>query len=246
MIAPLIMNPFCSSFSSYTSCLRGSIWLVAWLTAAQVSRANAFDPRSLVELRERHAYEEAERLGAELWQRSDVPDADRADLAIQLALVYSEHAFASPPDGRDALWATAEQICAEFAARWPDHPRRPLVDVQAALVSLSHGEQLRDEALRRRTAAADLVPALEQFRTAAGRLLEIKSVVDEELVALRVRPQPVRPAGALSADELTSLSRNLAFESARALRSQALCFGPRTADRDDALLRAVDPLDPLA
>src|SRR3989304_2477115 len=102
MIAPLIMNPFCSSFSSYTSCLRGSIWLVAWLTAAQVSRANAFDPRSLVELRERHACEKESGLGPYLLLCSDIPDADRADLAIQLALVYSEHAFASPPDGRDA------------------------------------------------------------------------------------------------------------------------------------------------
>lgn len=219
------------------------VTLLFALVVTTAGRAESPDERFLAGLRERHLYRLAERFGADRWQRDDLTDRERADLAVGLALVYTEHALASPPAARDELWTKAEQVCAAIAERWPNNPRRQVVDVQSSLVALARGGQLREEAAGD---PAGFAPAIEQLRTASWRLEGIADQAQQQLVDRRMRPSAGRPADALRDDELESLARNVSLQLARALRQQAMCFAAKSADRDDALLRAVERLEPLA
>jgi hypothetical protein len=112
-----------------------------------------------------------------------------------------------------------------------------LVDVQRALVSLAQGEQARQ--------SRDIEPALGHLRVAARRLTEIDASVARELIDRRLRQQNQRSAEALSANELESLAANVSFQLARTQRQLGLCYPTGSADRDDALLQAVERLTPL-
>jgi tetratricopeptide (TPR) repeat protein len=223
--------------------MRAIICLVLCLSLAPRGDAESLDERYLAGLRERRLYRLAENFGTDRWARDDLTDRQRADLAVELAVLYTEHALAAPPAARDELWTKAEQVCAAIAERWPDNPRRQLVEVQSALVALARGEQLREEAAG---ATDGLAPAIEQLRTASWRLEGIAEQVQQQLIDRRMRPTADAVPDALRDDELESLSRNVSLQLSRALRQQAMCFAAGTADRDDALLRAVERLEPLA
>jgi tetratricopeptide (TPR) repeat protein len=209
-------------------------------------RAESLDERFLIGLRERQLYRLAEKLGTDRWRRDDLSDRERADLAIQLSLLYTEHALASPPEARDALWIKAEQVGAVLAQKWPSNPRRQLVDVQTALVALARGRQLREEAAGTTGAATAAAEALDHLQAASRRLREIAASVDEQLTAHRMRPAGNRQLDGLSPDELESLARNISLQLAIVHHEQSLCFARGTADRDDALLQATDGLETLA
>src|SRR5688572_27552012 len=101
-----------------------------WLTAAP-STAEPQVAQFVAGLRERGLYALADEYGSQQWRRADLSDRQRADLAIQLALLYTDWALASPPAERDALWAKASAIGEQVQKDWPTNPRRPLADVQA-------------------------------------------------------------------------------------------------------------------
>jgi hypothetical protein len=217
---------------------------VACLTAAP-STAEPQLAQFVAGLRGRGLYELAGEYGSEQWQRPDLSDRQRADLAIQLALVYTDLALTSPPAARDALWEKAGAFCAQLAADWPNNPRRPLVDVQAALVSLARGEVAREENVAVGQAAVN-PDALEHLRVAARGLAEVSKDINKQLVELRLRPPADASPDALTASELESLDVNIGFYLARAQRQLGLCYPPRSADRDNSLLQAVSRLTPLA
>jgi hypothetical protein len=224
-------------------------YVVAFLAGVLITeavRADSPESRFLTGLRQRHLYRLAEQYGTQRWQRSDLSDRERAELTIALALVYSDQALAAPPESRDAAWAKADGVCASFIEQWPQNPRRAIVEVQRALVSLARGQQLRDEAAGTAAAEAATARALEYLRAAVRQLSEIATAIDRQLVDVRLHPDADRPPDALSPAELESLSANLAFQLARAQRQLGLCYPPRSPDRDDALLQAVDRLKPLS
>jgi tetratricopeptide (TPR) repeat protein len=196
-------------------------------------------------LRERGLYQLADEYGSEQWRRADLSDRERADLAIQLALVYTEHALASPPQARDALWSKASAICAALEDKWPANPRRPLVEVQRALVSLARGELAREESTAADALASDSA-AIEHLRSATRGLDQISEKVAQQLIELRLGPPADASPDALTSRELESLEVNIAFQLARAQRQLGLCYPQRSADRDNALLQAVARLTPLA
>jgi hypothetical protein len=208
------------------------------LFAAAESRAEPDAARAVADLRERGEFRQAEQLGMERWRQTDLSDGKRSDLAIQLALVYSEQALAAPPESRSVLWMKADEICDRLINGWPDNPRRVLVEVQWALVSLARGEQARQ--------SHDEAQAIEHLRAATRRFSDITKAVGRELMELRLRPQGYRSADALSVGELESLAANVLFQLARSHRQLGLCYPPDSTDRDDALLQAVERLKPLA
>ena len=209
---------------------------VSILAAAALAESDA--ARTVADLRERGEFRQAEQYGMERWRRADLFVGDRSDLAIQLALVYSEQALAVPPESRDVLWAKADEICEWLINGWPENPRRVLVEVQRALVSLARGEQARR--------SHDEAQAIEHLRTATRRFSDVVEVVGRDLIEFRLRPQSYRPADALSLRELESLEANVSFHLARTQRQLGLCYPPDSTDRDDALLQAVERLKPLA
>lgn len=218
------------------------------LTVAADGGGESLDERFLTGLRERRLYRLAEQFGSDKWQRDDLPARERADLAIQLALTYTEHALASPPEKRDELWSLADNVCAAFRERWPENPRRQLVEVQAALVTLAHGEQLAEEAAASANAGhpADVTAALEYLRSASRRLQELTDAVNQQLLERRMRPPARSAVDALTTDELDAMSRHLSLHVARSLSRLGMCYPARTADRDDALLQAVERLEGVA
>ncbi|MEX2306060.1 MAG: hypothetical protein WD738_00610 [Pirellulales bacterium] len=201
------------------------------------TRAEQGAARVMVELRQGEQYRQAEEYGTQQWRREDLPDRERAELAIQLALVYTEQALDAAPELRNALWSKADNACAALVDGWPENSRRSLVEVQRALVWLARGEQARQR--------PEIVQALDYFRVASRRLSDVAQAVGRELIELRLRPSSNRPRDSLSIQELESLEANISFQLARAQRQLGLCYPPRSADRDDALLQAVRRLTPL-
>jgi hypothetical protein len=216
------------------------------LFAAARLRAESIESRFLNGLRERHLYRLADVHGTARWNRNDLSDRERAELAIDLALVYTDQALASPPESRGAAWAKADGVCAAFVEGWPANPRRPLVDVQRALVSLARGQQLRDETTGTANAAEGTAKAVEQLRTAVRQLNDVAAAADRELIELRLRPPADRSPDTLSLAELESLEGHVTYQLARAQRQLGLCYPSRSPDRDDALLQAESRLTPLA
>ncbi len=216
-----------------------SCLLLAGLTLLCHVQAESQDAQFLAGLRERQLYQLAQEHATELWQRDDLSDRQRAELAIQLALIYTEQALAAPPELRDALWVKADTACAALIDGWPDNARRPLVDVQRALVSLARGGQAREE-------VDGAARALEHLRDATHRLSDAADRAGRELVDLQLSPRADRSPDALSAHELESLEANISFHLARAQRQVGLCYPTGSADRDDAVPQAVKRLSPLA
>jgi hypothetical protein len=218
--------------------MRSFVFYVVTLIAV-TAQAQPSAPLSVAEMRRRGEYRQAEQFGLEQWRRDTFPDRERAELAIQLALVYTEQALSSPRESADSLWNKAQDICQQFTAGWPENPRGILVEVQRALVSLARGTQAREQ-------WRDMVQAVEHLRTALRQLGELSDRTSRALIEQRLRGRTKQSPDLLTIDELESLEVNLAFHLARAQRQLGLCYAPRSADRDDALLQAVQRLAPLA
>ncbi|MCI0333408.1 MAG: hypothetical protein L0228_09315 [Planctomycetes bacterium] len=191
----------------------------------------------VAELRDRGLYEQAAEQGREQWERGDLSDRERAELAIQLALVYTEQALAAAPASRGALWANADAACAALLDGSPNNPRWRLVEVQRALVSLARGIQARE--------SSDHAAAVEHLRAAVRALAAVAEAVGRDLIDRRLRRRNDLPRDALSVAELESLELHVAYHLARAERQTALCHAAGTADRDDLLLQASRRLTPL-
>jgi hypothetical protein len=211
------------------------------LCSATSLPADSLDERFIQGLNDRRLFSLAE---AHARQRlaQQVDDDDRVALTIALCRTLAEHALNTPRAERDALWEAANEAAEDFARAAADSPKLVLVRMQQALSVLARGELARQEA----EVGAPGVPSLEEARTqlqaSTEQLREVGAATEKLLRSASRTPA----AGELGQDALVSLARNVQYQTARALRNQALCYPPKSAERADALLQALEQLGPLA
>src|SRR5262245_40574996 len=219
------------------------LWCV-FVTAVAQSRsgADSLDARFLDGLRERRLFELAEAHCIDRLNRIPAQDAAHAELTVELIRTLTLHAIHAAPGERTQLWAKARSAAATFARQSPPHTRALLVRIQDALTLLAQGELGRQEFEAGALSADQLEPARQALRQATGQLEALDKELTSE-IPLRRRSPP--RAGALTADELTSLSEHVQHELARAQKNRALLFERGSDDRLSLLLAGVQTLDQL-
>jgi hypothetical protein len=216
---------------------------LAWLALVASVWGQTVDDRFLDGLRERRLFQLAEKCCLSELQASRLTDERRAQLAVELSRTYAQHALHSAPSERDARWTQAMQVTETFLKDEATNPQVVLVQVQAGLVNLAHGELLRQE--------AEVVPGgkrLEESRHYLRTSIAQLQAAGQE-IAVQLRRQNLGQAngpGVLTADELAPLAKNVNYQLARAFRNQGQSYPPASADRSAALLQAVELLDSLA
>jgi tetratricopeptide (TPR) repeat protein len=232
------------AFRSLSSVLIAAVCLLLIAGSARSGFGDSHDERFLQGLRERRLFEQAEKYCSDRLLESQLSEARRVDLAIELSRTFAEHAAASPLEAQPPLWQKARQVVDEFAAKNPTHPRLLLVRVQGLLAALAQGELEREE--------ADLAGAPRALDEAGKALhdtiVQLRKMDDEISAEIKRRARPARTDSQrpLSADELSSLQLHVRSQLARGLRNLGLCYPPSSADRINALTQAMELLSELA
>ena len=220
-----------------------TIWtFVVFLTivSARQAESDTFHDSSLLEgLRQRRLFELAETHCQNRLARSDLSDAHRARLVIELIRTCAEHTLHAFPDQRRLIWQQAETAIDEHEKQYADDPQLLLIRVQFALGKLALGEVARVEAEWAVDFNQNLRAARTQLRISIQNLERLRSDVEIEIR----RDRSV--SGGLSKYELMSLARNIQFQLARALRQQALTYAEGSPDRINSLTQVVQQLRPL-
>lgn len=203
----------------------------------------ASDMRFVEGLRERGLYRLAEVYCRDQIDSQELTDRELAETAIQLSLVHVAHALDSPPRERDRLWQQAEQALASYAEQSGTRNFSLLTSLQLSLNQLRRAEVERLELLD--VGEGPPREGLRQLlRTTIGQLREVNDRIEIERRALALgRAGGDRP---FTAQELDSLARHTMFALAQGLVLQGLTYPAGSADRDDALLQAIDSLKVLA
>ncbi|MSR58405.1 MAG: hypothetical protein EXS05_12125 [Planctomycetaceae bacterium] len=154
-------------------------------------------------LRERRLFRLAENYCLQRLSREKLSPALRGDLTLELARTLSEHAdYAAEPEQSD-LRKQAAAIIGDFLAKSPQHPRRPLLEMQQALISAAAGEWHRwmaelqpyDDAFARQ-AIAELTDALSKLRTLDKRVgVQVRNASVRRPVADGLTPLEWRALG---------------------------------------------------
>ena len=208
---------------------------------------NLGDAEFLAGLRDRRLFQLAEDFCMSQLEREDLSDVRRSEMVCELSVTLVDRALYAPPDERDDYWRRAWEVTDQFADTYPDHPRLMLVKTQGALSQVTRGELVRQEAEvlgdgeRRREEARNLL------RDALRTLNDLGQQVAE---ALRERSMPGRQRsetpGELTVYQLATLQKQIQYQTARALRNQALCYPEDSPDRANALTQAIELLDALS
>jgi hypothetical protein len=209
---------------------------LAGLTPGAESREAGF----LAELRERELFELAQRHCTDRLLAPELTEIERADLTVELVRTLAAHAQSLPRRDRDALWQEARAAAADFARKWPQHPRLALVTFQDALSPLTRGEQ----ALREYEAGVLKAGQHEPAHAALREAGELLGKLDKELTlatALRRRTPP--QADELTAEELELLQQRVQSKLAHASLCRALLFPAGSDDRLAMLAQARERLE---
>jgi tetratricopeptide (TPR) repeat protein len=210
-------------------------------TGPTVRAGTVADDRFVAGLRSRQLFELAERFCRQQLGASGISDSRRADLVIQLSQTLAEHAFHAPTADQDRYWKEAHNALQDFIARDSANPRLVLVQLQMALVELSHAEQLLiDEEL---AVGRRLDEAHNLLRAAVGQLTTVTKTVEDQLRAQHLGQ--ANGPGMLNAEQLQALRRNVQFQLVRGLSVQGRSFPAGSPDRINALQQAVELLAPL-
>lgn len=200
----------------------------------------ADDAQYLDGLRGRGLYELAEKYCADRLADPAISNAQRARLTIEWSRTLAQHALEAPPAEASRLWQQADRVVDEFAARNPGHPQLILVRSQGALAQAARGEAAREE-----VEGSSDPQAVEAARgVLRGAIAELGGLADA--IAAQLKQSGRGRPDALSPAQLQSLEMNVRVELARALRNQALCYRPGTADRINSLSLAVESLSGVA
>ncbi len=175
--------------------------LVAWpahvLAAGELillppGGAAEYDERFVDGLRSRGLFDLAEKYCRDRLARTDLPEAERGAITIELARTLTARAVESPPAARAPLGREAERVInAQLQIRSRDPRALPLA-LQRAMVSLALGELGRQEAEVGGLSTAALEPARAALRDAVGQL----KLLDERIaLELQRRSRAPRAAG---------------------------------------------------
>ena len=163
--------------------------------------------------------------------------------SIVLALVRSKvtQGTHSLGEQRALAFEQAERVAADFAARDPNHPRQPLVDVQVALAHLQYGSLVQQELAAEIAGPEQRTLALNEFRQAASQFREINKQIDRLLPIARTR---TLQAGELSPEQLGNLKNNVQYRTAEVnlARAQLYELSDRL-NRIDALNQVLSQLE---
>ncbi|MBL9123821.1 MAG: hypothetical protein JNG90_09330 [Planctomycetaceae bacterium] len=219
-------------------------WRGAWVVALLLGGAalaggqpppDNTDAQFLAGLRNRRLYRLAQVHCRQRLQATDLGDAERADLTIELARALAAEALELPSTPSDAAWQQAAAVTADFVSRNPHSPRRLLVELQGALVRLAHGEVLREQAAAAGGEDSHYAQARSELRAAIAALRDLRDRVAQEL---RGAPATSPDGTRLTAAELASTGDHLERQLARASRLQAGSYPPGSADAVDSLNQA--------
>lgn len=225
-------------------------YVLTFLLAAIVGNSLADDlgdAAFLTGLRDRQLFQLAEDYCMGQLKREDLSSVRRSELVSELSVTLVDRALHASPEEREDYWRRAWEITSQFADTYPDHPRLLLVRTQGALAQVSRGELGRQE--------AEVLPDSERRREEARSLLRdalrtLNELAKEVADALRERSMPGRQRsetpGELTVYQLATLQKQIQFQTARALRNQALCYPVDSPDRANALTQAIELLDGLA
>ncbi len=204
----------------------------------------SLDERFVAGLRRRGLFALGEGYCRDRLEDPELPDAARAELAIELARTLAEQALTLRPEAREPVWREAAEVIDEFRRRHAQNPRLLLVRMQGCCVALAAAELLRQES----EIGPQIGGAAEPVRAAVrGAIAQLKQLDEDTAVELRRRNRAAGgAAGQLSDAELTSLQANVRFQLARAFRNQALCYPADSADRTNALTQALELVTPVA
>jgi hypothetical protein len=215
--------------------------MLAPLFAPATLNADALDERFIQGLIDRRLFSLAQAHCRQQLARQELSDDDRVALTIALCRTLAEQALNTPRAERDAIWAAANKAAEDFARAQPESSKLVLVRMQQALTVLARGELARQEAEVGAPGAPSLDEARSQLQVAVSQLRDVGEATEKLLRTATRTPE----AGQLGEDELISLSRNVQYQAARALRNQALCYPPKSNERSDALLQTLERLTPL-
>lgn len=205
---------------------------------------STLDQRFLAALRQRRLFSLAENYCRECLANADLAEDQGIELTVELSRCFTEEALQSAPAARDNAWEQAARVCQEAKFSPERQPRAVLIQVQAGLVLLTHGELLRQE--------AELTSDYEQAFTASRTHLreaihELKAALAKVGELLRQVSPTQRPApGVFTNWELLSLQKNLNYQLARGYRNQGQSYAPQSADRLNSLRQAAELLSPLS
>ena len=216
--------------------------LLSCLVAGTLA-AKSPDERFVEGLCQRRLFSLAETYCRDCLDDEGLAEADRAQMAVELARTYAQHALNCPPRDRPPLWRQAHQVAAEFTDQHRRAPRRGLGRLQDALTHLARGELGRQETELAAAGAAPMDTARRELRAA----IELLGTLDADIARRLTRQgrSSRDPPRELSRDELFALRNNIAYQLARALRNQALSYAADSADRINSLQGALEQLRPL-
>ncbi len=217
------------------------------LLAAAARADDSGDAEFLAGLRQRHLFQLAEDYCMSRLEQQDFSDVRRSELVTELSVTLVDRALNAPPEQREDYWRRAWEVTDQFADHYPDHPRLLLVRTQGALAQVARGELGRQEAEVLAGGQGRLESARNLLRDALRTLAELAKQTAE---ARRERSMPGRQSsetpGELTLFQLSTLEKQIQYQTARALRNQALCYPEDSADRANSLGQAVELLGQLA
>ena len=226
----------------------GSILAVVLVLFSSPSMADeSRDAEFLAGLRTRHLFQLAEDYCMGRLKQEDFSDVGRSELVIELSVTLIDRALYAPLEEREDYWRRAWEVTDQFADRYPEHPRLLLVRTQGAIAQVTRGELGRQEA----EVLTDGQPRTEEarilLRDALRTLIDLGGQAAEALRerSMRGRQQSETP-GELTVFQLATLQKQIQYQTARALRNQALCYPDDSPDRANALTQAVELLGGLA
>jgi tetratricopeptide (TPR) repeat protein len=193
-------------------------------------------------LRGRRLYGLAEKYCEDRLTGMELDDRQRTELVVELSRTLAEHALAEQPGSALPLWERAGEEARVYAEKFPQSSRLILVRLQGALVRLAEGEAARLDAHEDYPSPA-MEDARRILRDAISQLEEVAKLV---ATGLRQVGTPRMANDELTTAELQSLELNVHLELARALRNQAECYAPASADRINSLTRASEALAVLS
>ena len=219
-------------------CLLGffSIWLAgSQCVLAQIKSAGLHtDEAALIEgLRSRRLFDLAELHCRQILASPSLAPTEQASLTIELIKTQTARAILSSGPERESAWQDAQESASDFLTRYPDHPRKFLVQIQSALGHLSQGQLLLQEL------SAEIVPesardqAIQQLRTARAELSDVQRKIHNEIPEQRGR---TLGEDELSVPELLTLNNNVRYQLAIANLNRAMLYGEKDRlNRIDAL-----------